>query len=116
NDMLVGAPGHDLRNLFDFRTGAVRNPLRDFDVGPGWPYPKQRHRPPLSIRENPDGAGSFLWSASSGRSTGRSTSDIARKRRGKTPAKVVIMRGQTNICAAGASVSKRLAAACKIPA
>ena len=51
---------------------------------------------------------------SSGRSTGRSTGDIARKRRGKTPAKVVNMRGQTNICTAGASVSKRLAAACKI--
>jgi len=24
NDMLVGAPGEDLRNLFDFRTGAGR--------------------------------------------------------------------------------------------
>jgi hypothetical protein len=51
NDMLVGAPGEDLRNLLDFRTGAVRNPLRDFDVGPGWPYAKQRHRPPLSQPE-----------------------------------------------------------------
>src|SRR5207237_3870171 len=40
NDMLVGAPGEDPRNLFDFRTGVVRNPFRNFDVCPGWPYPK----------------------------------------------------------------------------
>src|SRR4029453_8038177 len=48
NHMLVGAPGKDLGNLFDLRTGVIRNPLRDYDVGPGRPYPKQRHRPPLS--------------------------------------------------------------------
>src|SRR5947207_8001569 len=47
-DMFVGTPGEDLRNLFDFRTGMIRNPLRDFDVGPGWPYPKRRHRRPLA--------------------------------------------------------------------
>src|SRR3954470_11522152 len=50
NDVFVGAPGEDLRNLLDFRTGAVCNPLRDFDVCPGWPYPKQRHRSPCRSR------------------------------------------------------------------
>src|SRR5215212_3859857 len=44
NEMLVGGPGEDLGNLFDFRTGVVRNLFRDFDVRPGRSYPKQRHR------------------------------------------------------------------------
>jgi hypothetical protein len=48
NDMLVGAPGEGAGNSFDVRIGVVRNPFRDVDVGPGWSYPKQRHRPPLS--------------------------------------------------------------------
>ena len=35
-------------------TGVLRNPLRDFDVGLGRPYPKQRHPPSFSrIRRSP---------------------------------------------------------------